>query len=94
MAKKGPNDKKEAGNAKKAAAKAEKDNKKTAASEQVESEKWAEGAKGKNNKKEDAEAKKAAAAAKKAEAAKLLVCKKTKANGISNKKKLICPFST
>jgi hypothetical protein len=58
MAKKGSNDKKEAGNAKKAAVKADKDNKKAAASEAAESEKWAQGAKGKNNKKEDAEAKK------------------------------------
>ncbi|KAI7889937.1 uncharacterized protein EV154DRAFT_445349 [Mucor mucedo] len=72
MAKKGSNDKKEAGNAKKAASKAEKDNKKAAASEAAESEKWAQGAKGKNNKKEDAEAKKAALAEKKAEAARLL----------------------
>ena len=58
MAKKGPNDKKEAGNAKKAAAKAEKDNKKAAANAAVEDEKWAQGAKGKNKKLEDAEAKK------------------------------------
>ncbi|CAO3648092.1 unnamed protein product [Mucor hiemalis] len=72
MAKKGTNDKKEAGNAKKAAAKAEKDNKKAAANEAAEADKWAQGSKGKNVKKEDAEAKKAAAAAKKAEAARLL----------------------
>ncbi|GAA5816317.1 hypothetical protein MFLAVUS_009843 [Mucor flavus] len=72
MAKKGSNDKKEAGNAKKAAVKAEKDNKKAVAVEADESDKWAQGAKGKNNKKDDAEAKKAAVAAKKAEAAKLL----------------------
>ncbi|KAL7319424.1 hypothetical protein PS15m_002560 [Mucor circinelloides] len=72
MAKKGPNSKAEAGNAKKAANKAEKDKKANAAAESAEAEKWAQGAKGKNNKKEEAEAKKAAAAAKKAEAAKLL----------------------
>jgi hypothetical protein len=58
MAKKGPNSKAEAGNAKKAAAKAEKDNKKASAAEAAEAEKWAQGAKGKNNKKEEAEAKK------------------------------------
>lgn len=58
MAKKGTNDKKEAGNAKKAAAKAEKDNKKAAANEAAEADKWAQGSKGKNVKKEDAEAKK------------------------------------
>lgn len=58
MAKKGSNDKKEAGNAKKAAVKAEKDNKKAVAVEADESDKWAQGAKGKNNKKDDAEAKK------------------------------------
>ncbi|CEP11800.1 hypothetical protein [Parasitella parasitica] len=71
MAKKGPNSKAEAGNARKAANKAEKDKKASAAAEVAEAEKWAQGAKGKN-KKEDLEAKKTAAAAKKAEAAKLL----------------------
>ncbi|KAG1305504.1 hypothetical protein G6F64_008328 [Rhizopus arrhizus] len=72
MAKKGPNSKAEAANAKKAAAKAEKDKQKSAAAEAAESSKWAEGAKKGNNKKEQEEEKKAAAAARKAEAARLL----------------------
>ncbi|KAI8983683.1 hypothetical protein BDB01DRAFT_850357 [Pilobolus umbonatus] len=71
MAKKGPNGKAEAANAKKAAVKAEKDKKSTIAAEQAESEKWAKGSKGKN-KKEAEEEKKAALLAKKAENAKLL----------------------
>ncbi|KAI7905822.1 uncharacterized protein BX663DRAFT_483509 [Cokeromyces recurvatus] len=70
MAKKGPNSKAEAANARKAASKAEKDRKAAEAAEAAESSKWAEGAK--KNKKEEQEAKKAAAAAKKAEAARLL----------------------
>ncbi|KAI9475894.1 MAG: hypothetical protein EXX96DRAFT_609779 [Benjaminiella poitrasii] len=70
MAKKGPNSKAEAANAKKAAAKAEKDKKSAAVAEAAEASKWSQGAK--KNKKEDAEAKKAAAAAKKAEKEKLL----------------------
>ncbi|KAI9249021.1 hypothetical protein BY458DRAFT_536520 [Sporodiniella umbellata] len=71
MAKKTGNSKAEAANAKKASAKAEKDNKKAAAQEASESAKWEQGAK-KNNKKEADEEKKNAAAARKAEAAKLL----------------------
>ena len=58
MAKKGPNSKAEAANAKKAAAKAEKDKQKSAAAEAAESSKWAEGAKKGNNKKEQEEEKK------------------------------------
>jgi hypothetical protein len=58
MAKKGPNSKAEAANAKKAAAKAEKDKQKSAAAEAAESSKWAQGAKKGNNKKEQEEEKK------------------------------------
>jgi hypothetical protein len=57
MAKKGPNSKAEAGNAKKAAVKAEKDKKANAAAAAAEDAKWAKGSKS-TNKKDDAEAKK------------------------------------